>query len=61
MVRAEYLDEVEAALKRLALLDLEIDFVWHGEVSGPQLVIVPQDVDYEGTGGWGYPLAKAPQ
>jgi hypothetical protein len=54
IVRAEYLDEIDAALKRLALLDLEVDFVWNGEVSGPQLVIVPQDVDYEDTGGWGY-------
>jgi hypothetical protein len=54
IVRAEYLDEIDAALTRLALLDLEIDFVWHGEVSGPQLVIVPQHVDYEDTGGWGY-------
>jgi hypothetical protein len=54
IVRVEYLDEIEAALKRLALLDLEVDFAWHGGVSQPQLVIVPQDVDYEDTGGWGY-------
>ncbi len=54
IVRVEYLDEIEAALKRLALLDLELDFAWYGEVSQPQLVIVPQDIDYEGTGGWGY-------
>jgi len=53
-VRAEYLDEIEGALKRLALLDLEMDFAWSGEVSGSQLVIVPQDVDYEDAGGWGY-------
>ncbi len=45
IVRVEYLDEIEAALKRLALLDLEVDFAWYGEVSQPQIVIVPQDID----------------
>ena len=54
VVRVQYLDELETALKRLALLDLEIDFAWSGPVSGETLVIVPQDIDYEGTGGWGY-------
>jgi hypothetical protein len=54
IVRVEFLDEIEAALKRLALLDLEVDFAWYGDVSQPQLVIVPQDIDYEDTGGWGY-------
>lgn len=54
IVRAEYLDEMEAALKRLALLDIDVDFAWIGEMSPPQFVIVPQDVSYEDTGGWGY-------
>ncbi len=57
IVRVEYLDEIEFALKRLALLGLKVDFVWHGMVSEPQLVIVPQDVDYEDSGGWGYTVA----
>lgn len=54
IVRARYLDELEAALKRLALLDLEIDFAWSGVASDPSLVMVPQDVTYEEAGGWGY-------
>jgi len=54
LVRVAFLDELESALKRLALLDSQIDFVWCGSTSGEQLVIVPQDVDYEGNGGWGY-------
>ncbi len=53
-IRVEFLDEMEAALKRLALLDIDIDFAWIGEMSPPQLVIVPQDVSYDDTGGWGY-------
>lgn len=54
LVRVAFLDELENALKRLALLDSQIDFVWCGRTSGEQLVIVPQDVDYEDSGGWGY-------
>lgn len=54
IVRAHYLDELEAALKRLALLDLDIDFAWSGVTSEPGLVMVPQDVSYEEAGGWGY-------
>ena len=54
IVRAEYLDEIESAFKRLALLDLDVDVAWYGEVAKPQLAIVPQDIDYEGVGGWGY-------
>jgi len=54
LVRVRFLDEVENALKRLALLDSQIDFVWCGSTSGEQLVIVPQDIDYEDSGGWGY-------
>lgn len=54
IVRVEYIDEIEEALRRLALLDIDIDFVWHGEISKPQLIMVPQDIDYEDSGGWGY-------
>jgi len=54
VVRVQYLDELEAALKRLALLGIEIDFAWSGPVSGERLVIAPQDIDYEDAGGWGY-------
>jgi hypothetical protein len=49
---------MEAALKRLALLDIDIDFAWCGQTTQPQLVMVPQDVEYEDSGGWGY-LAAA--
>jgi hypothetical protein len=54
IVRVEYIDEIEAALRKLALLDLDVDFIWHGEISKPQLNILPQDIDYEDSGGWGY-------
>jgi hypothetical protein len=54
LVRVAYLDEIEHALKRLTLLGTDVDFVWCGAVSGQQLVIVPQDIDYEDAGGWGY-------
>jgi len=54
LVRVAFLDELESAVKRLALLDNEVDFVWCGRTSGEQLVILPQDVDYEDSGGWGY-------
>ena len=58
IVRVEYVDEMEAALKRLALLDIDIDFAWCGRTTQPQLVMVPQDAEYEDSGGWGY-LAAA--
>jgi hypothetical protein len=54
LVRVAFLDELENALKRLVLLGTEIDFAWCGALSGEQLVIVPQDIDYEDAGGWGY-------
>lgn len=54
IVRVEYVDEMEAALKRLALLDIDIDFAWCGQTTQPQLVLVPQDMEYEDSGGWGY-------
>jgi hypothetical protein len=54
LVRVAFLDELESAVKRLALLDNEVDFVWCGSTTGEQLVIVPQDIDYEDSGGWGY-------
>jgi len=54
LVRVEFLDEMESALKRLALLDMDIDFAWVGDMSPSQLVIVPQAADYEDTGGWNY-------
>ena len=52
------MDEMEAALKRLALLDIDIDFAWCGQTTQPQLVMVPQDMGYEDSEGWGY-LAAA--
>ena len=54
IVRAQYIDEMEWALKRLALLDIDVDFGWCGEVSEPGIVIVPQAADYGDSGGWGY-------
>lgn len=54
IIRVEYVDEMEAALKRLALLGIDIDFTWCGQTTQPQLVMVPQDMEYEDSGGWGY-------
>lgn len=39
------------------MLDLDIDFVWCGTTLGPSLVMLPQDIDYEDSGGWGYLVA----
>lgn len=58
LVRVRYLDEIETALKRLALLGMEVDFAWGGAVSSPSLVMVPQHIDYEDSGGWGYMTAS---
>lgn len=58
IVRIKQVDEMEAALKRLALLDIDVDFAWCGQTTQPQLVIVPQDIDYEDSGGWGYTAAS---
>jgi len=54
IVRASSKSEMKAAVSRLALLDVDIDVAWTGPVSDPALVIVPQEDDFEGTGGWGY-------
>ena len=54
LVRVRYIDELDAALKRLALLGIEVDFAWTGSVTAPGLVLAPQHVDYEDSGGWGY-------
>ena len=53
-MRVKYLDEIETVIKRMALLDIDIDFAWDGELSDPNLIFVPQDIDYEDSGGWGY-------
>lgn len=53
-IGVRYIDEIESAIRNLALLGVEIDFIWVGDVSPVSLVITPQDVDYEGVGGWGY-------
>jgi len=53
-IGVRYIDEIETAIRNLALLGVEIDFIWVGDVSSTSLVIVPQDIDYEGVGGWGY-------
>ncbi len=53
-IGVRYIDEIEYAIRNLALLGVEIDFIWVGDVSSTSLVLVPQDVDYEGVGGWGY-------
>lgn len=58
-VAAQYIDEMEHAIKRLVLLGVEIDIVWTGHISPPVLNIAPLDVDYEGPGGWGYWAASA--
>lgn len=58
VVRVQYIDEMELALKRLALLGIEIDFAWAGTVSPPDLVMAPQHIDYEDSGGWGYSTAS---
>lgn len=57
IVRANYIDEIEYTLKRLALLDLEVDIAWNGTTVEPGLTIVPQDGGYQDSGGWGYMTA----
>jgi hypothetical protein len=54
IIGVDSLYETEDALKRLALLDLDLDFAWHGEVSKPVMTFVPQAMDYGDSGGWGY-------
>lgn len=53
-IGVRYIDEIEFAIRRLALLGIEMDFLWIGDVSPPSLIIAPQDADYDGVGGWGY-------
>jgi len=60
-VGVRYLDVAETVIRRLALLDAEVDIVWGGDVSRRSLVIAPQDVDYEGVGGWGYMTCSGDQ
>lgn len=57
VVKVGYVDEIEAALRQLALLGVNVDFVWTGEMSPPSMVITPQSIDYEDSGGWGYSVA----
>ena len=57
VVKVGYVDEIEAALRQLALLGVNADFVWTGEMSPPSMVITPQSIDYEDSGGWGYSAA----
>lgn len=57
IVRVNYVDEIESSLRRLALLDVDVDYAWHGTTIGPQLTLLPQDIDYEDSGGWGYLVA----
>lgn len=54
IVRVQYIDEMDLALRRLALLGIEVDFAWAGPVSPPELVMAPQHIAYEDAGGWGY-------
>lgn len=58
VVKVEYIDDIEASLRQLALLGVNVDFIWTGEMSPPGMVITPQSIDYEDSGGWGY-LAAA--
>lgn len=58
VVRVQYLDEMELALKRLVLLGIEVDFAWAGTISPPELVMAPQHIGYEDSGGWGYSTAS---
>jgi hypothetical protein len=53
-VGVRYIDEIESVIRRLALLDLEADIIWCGDIAHPCLAMAPQDIDYEGVGGWGY-------
>ena len=57
VVKVGYVDEIEAALRQMALLGVNIDFIWTGEMSPPSMVITPQSIDYEDSGGWGYSVA----
>lgn len=54
VIRVQHLDEMETALKRLALLEIDTDFLWCGDTSKPSYVLIPQDIKYEDSGGWGY-------
>lgn len=53
-VRVRYVDEMTHALRRLALLGMEIDFAVDDGNFSTELVMVPQHVDYESAGGHGY-------
>lgn len=57
-IGVRYMDEIETAIRRLALLDLDVDIVWCGDTAKPGLVVAPLDIDYEGVGGWGYNAAS---
>ncbi len=57
-VRVRYVDELSVALRRLALLNVAVDFIWCGDTAGASLTVVPLDIDYEGPGGWGYTAAS---
>lgn len=59
IVRVSSKSEMKTAVARLALLNVDIDVVWTGSVSDPALVIVPQEDDFEDTGGWGYTTCAA--
>jgi hypothetical protein len=53
-IGVRYVDELDWVFRRLVLLGLDVDFVWHGDVSDECMVVCPQDADFEGAGGWGY-------
>lgn len=53
-VSVQFLDEMDTVLRRIALMGLEVDFLWHGRMSKTGLVLAPQAADYNGVGGWGY-------
>jgi len=61
VVKARYVDEIEAALRQMALLGVNTDFIWTGKMSTPAMVITPQSIDYEDSGGWGYSVAAGSQ
>lgn len=54
VVKVRYVDEIEAALRQLALLGGNVDFVWTGEMVPTNRVSAPIPADYKDSGGWGY-------
>lgn len=59
LVPVQYVDEIRWAYRRLALLDVPVEFLWQGSISKPQRVVHlhPADPESLWDAGWGYVAA----